>query len=349
MRKLMIILMGLSLMQCSGGGSSVSTRNFNNANDLSSALSGNSFQLSVEQDCSSSSSADSVSSAGSSDTTYTDQNYVAYNWGDSWSTNESDVEFVTGYTSPAASVPLSNGMVLRFSNLTVELIDGSETVATGTWEAVDSDTIQIVIDGQTINTDVVVYSDGTIELEYVNNLVTSSCSGAVSEVSTNSLQTQESSRIASLFSNFGRAGTWCYESGTPYFLSLRISNDEAQNIAVYINEADPHIIFQVALPNDNVEAFRAGFMDLIYTEKAARLNADNELRMPTESDVVVTGIDDEALIDFDSRADWFTLYFGSGLSATYSKLNGRGSLYEDCEGLDSRVTLADLQTLGYVL
>lgn len=356
MRKLFIILLGVILINCSGGGS-VSTRTFNNADDLSSALSGHSFQLSVDQDCSSSSSSPNVGAisspaSSSNDTSDSDvEAYVARNSVSSWSVawmfspvdGASDSD--TGSSSSSASISLSNGMELRFSNTRVDLIDDSEIVATGTWTAVDSDTIQIILDGQTITTDVVVYSDGTIELEFVNNLLSSSCNSETSLPGQSAplvnSTTPEEQALLQTVTRIPNSGTWCFHSGTPYFLSLRFAGGDDYNQV------------QVALPNDNVVAFNSGAMDLNYTSKEIALNDDGELIISTESDVSVSGIDSNAIVDHvrgnNGTVGHLDIYFGSGLSATYVYKNTTERSYVDCSNLDSTVTLTDLQALGYVL
>ena len=182
-------------MQCTGEGSvNLSQINYNNADDLESALRGRSYILSIDEIC------DSTGSSASSPNTpgelspVDDEDEINPDINPPVDPSEGDIGFATAASGPSESddedydyvidggststISLENGMELVFDSTTVVLVDGSETVATGTWEAVDGDTIEIVLDGQTITTDIIVYSDGVIELGYVNDLFSTSCTGS---------------------------------------------------------------------------------------------------------------------------------------------------------------------------
>lgn len=206
---LLFLIVGLMTAGCNSGGS---------ASSLASLLRGHTFQLETNTEALE----EALEEACGEEVTV--------------GVDSSALTLSTGTIQASSELDDESELTISFSDDTyiVREEDG-EVVSTGTWRAIDGNTIEVTDDGddETVQLDVQIQGDRLIISlpdELIDDLVSASCSPGSEEVPVISPEPSESPEAPNDDSPEddsdtlagALSGTWCYDSGSPYYLAVQI-------------------------------------------------------------------------------------------------------------------------------
>lgn len=306
-KKIFALVVGLCLTVNCGGGGSIS--------DLSDTLSGETFVVDGLDDVS-----DEISAACS---TATPSNTMGF---------DVEVAFDVVATSGA---PSANDVevTIAFGSVDYDIEVGGDRIYSGSWEAVDGNTLALEIDGDTVLLDVDVDTDNGILTVGLNDSEAVDCgSSGGGTVNTSSLDPTSDASVSGESVSVGNettdvgeteneyetlvntlfGTTWCFESGYPHFLAVVFDTFENATSGAY-----PHA--WSASPEDNVDFLSGANDDLVfvdntfyaYTTKAPKIRTYNYGRKEE--------IDSYASIAFtDESQQTITIDYGVNAEAIFA-------------------------------
>lgn len=127
------------------------------------------------------------------------------------------------------------GFTINFDDEGYTVDDNGDVLATGTWAALDGNTIEITEDGYTIPYGININGD-TIELFLIQESIDAMCDIVENGIAPpyqdptphNSSSPDETTGTSSLTGQLD--GTWCYQSGYAYYLAITISSEGVDDL-----------------------------------------------------------------------------------------------------------------------